>query len=76
MNWEIETDIYTLPCIKQTAVRKMPYSTGSSARCSVVTWRGGMRVRWEGGSRERIHAYLKLIYLVVQKKTTQHLEAT
>ena len=35
-NWEIRTDIYTLPCAKQTASGKLPCSTGSSAGCSVV----------------------------------------
>ena len=36
-NWEMRIDIYTLPCVKQTASGKLLYSTGSSARCSVVT---------------------------------------
>ena len=35
-------DIYTLPCLKYIASRKLLYSTGSSAWCSVMTWRGGM----------------------------------
>ena len=35
--WESNTDIYTLPCVKQIASRKLRYSMGSSARCSVTT---------------------------------------
>ena len=31
MSWEILTDIYTLPYIKQIAIRKLLYNTGSSA---------------------------------------------
>ena len=37
MNWEIGIDIHTLPCEKQIASGNLLYSTGSSARCSVVT---------------------------------------
>ena len=44
-NWESRTDPHMLPCGKQTASGKLPYRTGSRAWCSVVTWRGGMRVR-------------------------------
>ena len=40
-NWEIRTDIYTLPSVKQTASGNLLYSTGSSARCSVMTYMGG-----------------------------------
>ena len=36
-NWESSMDIYTLPCVKEIASGKMLYSTGSSARCSVMT---------------------------------------
>ena len=36
-NWEIRTDIYTLPCAKQPASGKLPCSTRSSAGCSVMT---------------------------------------
>ena len=34
---EGSTDIYTQPCVKQTASGKLLYSTGSSAWCSVMT---------------------------------------
>ena len=37
MNREIRFDIYTLPCIKQITSGKQLYSTGSSAKCSVMT---------------------------------------
>ena len=36
------SNIYTLPCVKQIASGQLPYSTGSSALCSVMTRRGGM----------------------------------
>ena len=42
MNWEIRTDTYTLPSVKQTAHGKLLYSTGCSAQCSAMTKRGGM----------------------------------
>ena len=38
MNWEIETDIYTLLCIKQITNENLLYSKGSSTQCSVVTF--------------------------------------
>ena len=40
-----------LPCVKQTASGKLPYNTGSSAWCSVMTWgeMGGGREAQEGG---------------------------
>ena len=36
-NWEIRTDIYTLPRVKQIASGKVLYSTGCSAWRSVMT---------------------------------------
>ena len=36
-NWEIRTDIYALPCVKEMAHGKLLYSTGSSAWRSVMT---------------------------------------
>ena len=42
MNWEIEIDIYTLPCVKQRAIGNLLYTTGSSAGCSVGTYMCGM----------------------------------
>lgn len=75
-NWEIKTDIYTLSCIKLIASGKLPYSTRSSARCSVMTWGVGWRANGrevqEGGAiwipvADLIHCTAKL---------TQHCEAT
>ena len=43
MNLEIRIDVYTLPCIKQIASWKLLYSTGSSALCSVMTYRTGVQ---------------------------------
>ena len=37
MHWEIRTDTFTLPCMKQTACGKLLYSTGGSAQCSAMT---------------------------------------
>ena len=37
--------MYPLPHIEQTASVKLLYSTGSSAQCSVMTWRGGREVQ-------------------------------
>ena len=56
-NWEIRTDVYTLPCVTQTASRKVLYNTGSSAQCSVMTWRGGTGVGWSL-KREGIHTHI------------------
>ena len=36
-NWEIGTDIYTLPCVKQLASGNLLYGAGSSVLCSVRT---------------------------------------
>ena len=47
------SNIYTLPCVKQMASGNLLYSTGSSAWCSVMTSKCGMRGKWEGGSRQR-----------------------
>ena len=40
-NWESSIDIYTLLYIKQITSGKLLYSTGSSAQCFVMTYRGG-----------------------------------
>ena len=37
MNWEIGTDIYTLPCVKQIASENLLDGTGNSAWCSEIT---------------------------------------
>ena len=74
-NQEIRIDIYTLSCIKQIANGKLLYSTGSSARCSVMTSMGKMG-RWGWGKRESKregnYVYIQLAYFVVQQKPTQH----
>ena len=44
MNWEVSIDIYTLPCVKQTANRKVRGTTGSSVQCPVMTEKVGMGV--------------------------------
>ena len=56
-NWEIRFDIITLPRVKQIASGNLLYSTGSSARCSVVTEMGGVEGWWEGGPRGRGYMY-------------------
>ena len=52
-NWESSVDIYTLPCVKQTASGKRPYSTELSlALCDDLEgWQVG------GSSRGRGHVY-------------------
>ena len=49
-------DVSILPCVKQAASRQLPYSTGSSAWCPVMTcrWDG----EWAGGSRGRGYMYI------------------
>ena len=39
MNWAIRFDINILLCVKSIASGNLLYSTGSSARCSVMDWR-------------------------------------
>ena len=51
MNWEGNTDIYTLPCVKQTASKTLLHNTRSSAQCPVTDrweWVGGGRLKREG----------------------------
>ena len=56
MNWEAETHIYTLPCVKQIASGKLLYSTGSSVlSASSVLWDDPEG--WEGGSKQRRYMY-------------------
>ena len=71
--WEISTDIYTLPRVKQIASGTLLRNTGSSAWCSAMTWRGGMGV---GGrsKTEEMYVYTELIHFVVQQ-LTQHCKA-
>ena len=54
------TDIYTLPCVKYIASRKLLYKRGSSARWSVMVQRGEMRVEGMGGSSKREGTYVTL----------------
>ena len=75
MNWEIRIDIYTLPCVKQVASGNLVYSTGSPARCSVMTQMGGMGDGGGRSKREGIQVYIQLIHFIVQKKLTQHCKA-
>ena len=37
INWEIKIDIFTLLCIKEISNENLPYGTGKSIQCSVVT---------------------------------------
>ena len=37
LNWETGIDICVLPSVKQIAIGKQLYSTGSSAPCSMMT---------------------------------------
>jgi len=46
---KVRVDIYTLPYVKQIASGYLLYTTGSSARCSVMSQRRGMGSGWEGG---------------------------
>ena len=62
MHWEIETDIYTVLCIKQITNKNALYSTRNCTQCSVVT---------EIQKRGNTYIYTQLIYSnVPQKRTT------
>ena len=52
MNGKSSINVYTLPCVKHMAGKKLPYNTRSPGRCSVMTERSGER-GGEGGSRGR-----------------------
>ena len=62
MNWESKTDMYTLPCVKQIASGKLPYSTRecNSVLCDDLEgWMGEREVVMEGRSKsERIYLYI------------------
>ena len=60
--------------MKQIASGKLLCNTGSSAQCSVMTWRDGMG---EAGreAQEGICVYLWLIHVVLWQKPTQHYKA-
>ena len=68
-------DMYPLRCVKEIASENLLSSTGSSAWCSVVTWRGGMGVGVEF-KRDETHVYTWLIHCVVQQRLTQYSKAT
>ena len=51
---KIMLDIYATMC--KIAGGQLLYSPGSSAQCSVMTWRSGME-EWEGGSRGTGYLY-------------------
>ena len=67
INWESSTAIYILyilPCVKQRASGKLPYSTGSSG----MTCRAGM------GRGGREAQDIQLIHFVVQQKANTIVE--
>jgi len=77
MNWDIRTDIYTLPCVNQTASGSLLCSTGSSAWGSAVAWRAGWG--WAAGrlTREGIHTYTHVCLRdFTQQKLTQYCKGT
>ena len=62
------TYIHTTMC--KTAGGKLLFSRGSSAQCSVTTYRGGVpgQETQEGGT----DVYIQLVLCVVQQKPTHH----
>ena len=76
MHWEIRADINTPSCVKQIASGKWLYGTGSSAQCSVMTYKVG---RWRGGGRREVQGRGDIckytcggLYFAVQGKLTHH----
>ena len=66
--------MYTTMC--KVASRKLLYSIGSSAQCSVMTERSEIGVGMGGRfKREGIYVYIQLIHFIVQQKLTQHCKA-
>ena len=51
---------------------KLLYNTGSSAQCSVITYRGE---EWVGGRLMGIYVNTELIHTAVQQKPTQYCKA-
>ena len=73
-NWQSNTEICTLPCVKQLASGKPLNNKGAQLRA--LWWpRGWEGVGWEGGSRERGYVSLRLIHFAVQQKLAQHCKA-
>ena len=66
-NWEKYLHIYSIMC--ETERERLPYSTGYSARGSVMTYKGGMRVVGGRLKSQVMYVYIKLIH-VVQRKLT------
>ena len=62
MKREIRFDVYALPCVRQIASGHLPHSTGSSARCSVMTYRGG-----KGDEREGMFVYISRFTLLYSR---------
>ena len=56
-NGESSMETYTLPYVKQIASGNLLYDSGRANQCSVITQRGEMGGRWEGGSKGRGHMY-------------------
>ena len=65
----LPSPMYTLPYVKHSGM--LLYSRGSSARCSMITERGGMGFERKL-KREGIYVYIWLIHIVVQEKLTHH----
>ena len=75
-DWENGMGTYTLPCEGQMASGNLLGDMGSSAQCSVTTWRGGMGLgdgRWF--RREGKYIYLWLIYADVWQRPAQYYNA-
>ena len=73
-NAESSFDVYATMCIIDGG-EKLPYDTGSSAGCSVMTWRNGMGL---GGrlNREGTYVYRWLIHADVHQKPTALCKST
>ena len=74
LDWETGLDVHTVSCVKQRAGGKLPYNTGNSPQCPVMTQRGGMESEWEA-QEEGVYACIELIHAVVQQRLTQHSKA-
>ena len=57
MNCASSTDIYTLPCVRQTDSRNLLYRSGGSAPCSVMAWEVGCGAWEEGQEGGDIYVY-------------------
>ena len=74
-NGETSTDIDTPPCVKQRASGKKLCGTGGSARCSVMTWTGGIGCGLGGRLRRGGYVSLTLIHVIADQKLTQYSKA-